>query len=320
MISIVIPVLNGGDDLRRCLDGIDAQRVDEPVEVVVVDSSSDDGSAELARSRGARVETIPRERFDHGATRNLGVSLAQGETVVFTSQDAYAADPDSLARLAAPLTDEGIAGAYGRQVPHHGARPPERYFLDFLYGERPRVQTAGASAAQTMDTTMFSNVWSAIPRRILERFPFADDMIMSEDQEWAARVLLAGFGLVYVPEAVVHHSHPYTMGAAFKRFFDSGASSDRAYMSGGARSRQVLRGAAGRYGRGELAWLWRTGQRRWIPYTVAYELAKFSGLQLGMRHKRLPLGLKRRLSAHPSFWDGQAGPPASRAAGSRAGP
>ena len=40
VISVIIPVKDGGADLRRCLDGIARQRTDEEVEVVVVDSGS----------------------------------------------------------------------------------------------------------------------------------------------------------------------------------------------------------------------------------------------------------------------------------------
>ena len=303
MISVVIPVRNGGDDLRRCLEAVARQQVADEVEVLVVDSASTDGSVELARELGARVEPIAVEDFDHGGTRNLGAELARGEAVVFTSQDAYPVNDSWLARLTAPLAaDERVAGVYGRQVAHLDAHPPEAYFLDFLYGPEPRVQEASGREQLSMETTLFSNVTSAIRRELLERFPFADDIVMSEDQEWAARVLLAGYRLVYEPDAVVRHSHPYTIAAAFKRFFDSGASADRAFMPVPG-SERVLRRNAIRYGRGELSWLWRNGHRRWIPYAVVYELAKFAGLQLGARHERLPLPVKRRLSAHPGFWD-----------------
>jgi rhamnosyltransferase len=301
LISVIIPVRNGGEDLRRCIEAIQSQEAGDQVEIVVVDSSSTDGSATLARSLGARVHVIPVEEFNHGATRNLGAELAQGDTLVFTSQDAVAIGPDWIARLVAPLRDERVAGVYGRQLPHPGASPPEGYFLDFLYGPRARVQES-ARGELSMETTLFSNVNAAIPRRIFERFPFVDDIIMSEDQEWARRVLIAGLRLVYEPAAAVRHSHAYTLGSAFRRFFDSGASADRAYLAGGRPAGKVLRRAAWRYARGELAWLWGTGQRRWIPYAVLYELAKFAGLQLGTRHERLPVGLKTRLSALPSYW------------------
>jgi rhamnosyltransferase len=303
VISVIIPVRNGGDDLRRCLDAIDRQQVGEQVEVVVIDSSSTDGSAELASSKGARVRVIPAEDFNHGATRNLGGELARGETLVFTSQDAAAPGTDWLARLVAPLADERVAGVYGRQLAHPGAAPTERYFLDFLYGPNGRVQEVDGSAELSMETTMFSNVNAAIPRRIFDRFPFIDDIIMSEDQEWARRVLLAGFMLVYEPFAAVRHSHAYTLRSAFRRFFDSGASAERAYLAGGRPAARVLRRAGWSYARGQLTWLWRTGQRRWIPYAISYEGIKFLGLQLGARHRLIPLPLKKRLSALPSYWE-----------------
>ena len=128
-----------------------------------------------------------------------------------------------LSALVTPLRrDSGLAGVYGRQLPHADARPAERYFLDFLYGSEPREQSADGPAELSMETTLFSNVNSAMPRGLWERFPFAEDIVMSEDQEWSVRVLLAGLRLRYVPEARVRHSHIYTLRSAFRRFFDSG--------------------------------------------------------------------------------------------------
>ena len=304
MISVVIPVKDGGADLARCLDAVGRQVVEHEVEVVVVDSGSRDGSAELARSRGARVHEIPASEFGHGRTRNLGAELAQGEILVFTSQDAFAVDETWLARLVAPLgSGVRFAGVYGRQLPHDDATPPERYFLNFLYGPEPRVQRLDEGEGELdFEQTLFSNVNAAMPRVIWREFPFADDMIMSEDQEWSRRVLEAGYELVYEPGAAVHHSHRYSIAAAFRRFFDSGVSAERSYAADGGGS-GALRRAGARYARGEVCWLWESGQRRWIPYAAAYELAKFTGMQLGRRHRRLPLALKRRLGALQSYWD-----------------
>jgi rhamnosyltransferase len=270
--------------------------------VVVVDSGSSDDSVEVARSHGARVHEIPASEFGHGRTRNLGAELASGDVLVFTSQDAFAADESWLARLVRPLAGgDRIAGAYGRQLPHDDATPPERYFLDFLYGPDARVQRLDGDEPD-FEQTLFSNVNSAIPRAVWQEFPFADDLIMSEDQEWSRRVLRAGYEVIYEPTAAVHHSHRYSIASAFRRFFDSGVSAERSYAARGGDS-GALRRAGARYARGEVTWLWETGQRRWIPYAAAYELAKFSGMQLGRRHRRLPLSLKRRFSALPPYWD-----------------
>jgi GT2 family glycosyltransferase len=152
-----------------------------------------------------------------------------------------------------------------------------------------------------MRTTLFSNVNSAIRRELWERFPFADEVAFAEDQDWARRVLLAGYAIRYEPEAVVRHSHAYTIRSAFRRFVDSGASAERGYLAGGRPASRVLLQEAARYARDELRWLSSTGQRRWIPYTAVYELAKFAGLQLGAHHRRLPSWLKQRLSFSPDW-------------------
>jgi rhamnosyltransferase len=303
MVSILIPVKDGGLDFARCLDAIANQRIDEEVEVVVVDSGSQDGSPELARSRGSRVLEIPASEFHHGATRNLAASLARGDKLVFTTHDAYPASQDWLTTLVGHLDHPRVAGVYGRQIAHHGARPPEQFFLEFLYGPESRVQSAGSAAELSMETTLFSNVSSAMRRELWAEFPFSEDIIMSEDQEWSQRVLLAGYRLVYEARAAVRHSHKYTISTAFRHFFDLGVSGDRTWLAGARASRRVLRRNAIRYARGELAWLWRSGKAHWVPYAVVYETAKWLGLTLGSHHDRLPQSVGRRLSLMPVYWE-----------------
>src|SRR5262245_24012573 len=96
VISVLIPVLNGGEDFARCLDAIARQQLDEEFEVVVVDSGSEDGTPDLARARGAKVHEIPAAEFHHGETRNLAAALASGEKLVFTTHDAYPPGEDWL--------------------------------------------------------------------------------------------------------------------------------------------------------------------------------------------------------------------------------
>ena len=301
-VSLLILVRDGGEDLARCLAAVSRQRHEPAPELVVVDSGSRDGSVALARGFGARVIEIPAAEFDHGRTRNLAATRASGEVLVFLSQDAEPLGTNWLAALVARLaSDDRVAGVYGRQLAREDAAPPERYFLDYLYGPNPRLQELGGAGELSMETTLFSNVNAAVRRDVWEEFPFAEDLIMSEDQEWARRVLLAGWRLAYEPAAAVRHSHPYTLGAAFRRFFDSGVSAERAYLSDRAGA-ATLRGNALRYARGELRWLAQTGNRRWIPYAGVYELAKFAGLQLGRRHRLLGSRLSAGLSARPEWW------------------
>ena len=304
MVSVVIPVKNGGEAIRRCLEAISRQRLADEVEVVVVDSGSTDGTQELARSMGARVHEIAPAEFNHGATRNLGARLAGGEIVVFTVDDALPADERWLEALTAPLRGGSeLAGTYARQIAYDDAPPHQRVFIEHRYGPTPRVQRAGGRDELTVANVLFSNVSSAVRRDVLERFPFADDIVIAEDLEWSARVLLAGYAIAYVPEAVVRHSHRYTLVDAFKRYFDQGAAAHRSYRGTGARSGRAVTGEGLAFVRGELGWLWRNGERAHIPYTLAHEAVRFAGFQLGVHNRRVPRGLRARISrTGASYW------------------
>jgi rhamnosyltransferase len=304
VISVVIPVKNGGERLRRCLEAIRGQSIEDEVEVIVVDSGSTDGSQELARSLGAAVHEIPPEAFNHGATRTLGAQLAGGEIVVFTVDDALPVGDTWLEALTAPLRDEDdVAGTYSRQIAYDDAPPHQRFYIDYRYGPEARIQRAASPSELTVANTLFSDVSSAIRKSILERFPFANDIVIAEDLEWASRVLLAGYAIAYVPDSVVRHSHTYSLAGIFKRYFDQGAAAEHSYMAAGRSSPASVRGEGLAFVLRELGWLWRSGQRCHIPYALAHEATRYSAFRLGVRHRQVPRALRRRISRTSVYWE-----------------
>ena len=215
-VSIVMPTRNGAATLPAVLEAIGRQRVDFPVEIVAVDSGSTDGSAELLRSRADVFVEVPRLQFDHGLTRNAGVERAHGDLVVLLVQDAVPATDGWLAALTRPLAaDESVAGTYARQMPRPDASAIARHYLSQWTGasDEPRVAACDDRAAfdalgpaERMRRCTFDNVCSCIRRSVWDAHPFRATPI-AEDLEWAREVLLAGYRLAYVPDAVVMHSH-----------------------------------------------------------------------------------------------------------------
>ena len=70
-VAVVIPVWQGARHLPALIAALRRQTV-APDPILVIDSSSSDGSAELARSLGCQVEVIPQSEFNHGGTRDRG--------------------------------------------------------------------------------------------------------------------------------------------------------------------------------------------------------------------------------------------------------
>jgi len=224
-ISVLLPVYNGRRHLERLLPRLEAQVVEGGFELLATDSSSTDGSAELLREHGVSVETIPQPEFRHGRTRNELAARAQGEFLVFLSQDAIPEGPDFLAKLTAAFEDERVAGAYGRILP-----PPEQ---DPLTARTVLHQPEASGESETRDLDEggpvwemapaerarclhFNNVASAIRASVFNELSFPD-VPFGEDFAWAARALSAGHRVRFVPSAVVHHAHRYSASSAFER-------------------------------------------------------------------------------------------------------
>src|SRR5262245_9578063 len=107
--------------LGETLSAVRAQRLERPVELMVVDSASTDGSAELARRHGARVIAIAPDEFSHGRTRNLLVEQSRGDHIAFLTQDAVPANERWLAKLLAGFDAADDVGlVFGRYVARPG--------------------------------------------------------------------------------------------------------------------------------------------------------------------------------------------------------
>jgi rhamnosyltransferase len=293
--SIIILAKNEEKTLPGTLDMVFRQAYDGEWEVVVIDSGSTDRSVEIARSFPVRLEQIPPEDFHHGRTRNLGAEMARGRKLVYLGADATPADDKWLGALISELEPEDVAGSYGRQLPREWARPAEQYFLNFLYGPERRVQRWQPGRPLDMETTLFSNVTSAVKRELWERWPWSSDVTMSEDQVWSRQVLQAGYAIVYTPEAAVYHTHNYTLKQAFRRFFDSGSSASSSYLSDDGKAFIRFAGQSLRYLAGEMGFMLKNGHMVQIPHALVYEGAKYSGLLTGRVSHRLPSRLVRRI-------------------------
>ncbi len=131
-ISIIIPALNEAQSIGATLEA--AARVKGVAEVIVVDGGSADGTAEAARSRGARVINSARGR---GAQMHAGALAARGGVFWFLHADTLA-PADAAERIARALRDPRAVGGNFR-IRFDGAGGAAR-FLTWLY---PRLRLLG---------------------------------------------------------------------------------------------------------------------------------------------------------------------------------
>jgi glycosyltransferase involved in cell wall biosynthesis len=96
LISCIVPVYNGERYLRETLDSIFAQS-HRPLEVIVVDDGSIDGTAATVVDYGERVHYLWQTNAGEAAARNRGLTVAHGELIAFLDADDLW-HPEKLAR------------------------------------------------------------------------------------------------------------------------------------------------------------------------------------------------------------------------------
>jgi O-antigen biosynthesis protein len=231
-VTVAIPVLDGAAYLDEVLEAVRRQRVDLPVEILVVDSGSTDGSLEIARRHHATLIEIPQSEFSHGGTRNLAVEQSTGDVVAFLTQDATPASDEWLASMVEGFEQsDDVALVFGPHIPRPGhshvfAREMRDHFRTWGEGRRIDVQrlerTPDALAEYRLypyKLQFFSDVNGAVARWAWKRVPYRQ-VPYAEDQLLAREMIEAGYAKVFHPGAAVYHSHDYPPARFLRRYFD----------------------------------------------------------------------------------------------------
>lgn len=206
--SLVIRAYNESAHLGRLLEGVKQQTVRD-VELILVDSGSNDATISIAESFGARVVHIPPQEFTFGRSLNMGIRTATQDLVVIASAHVYPVYPDWLEALLRPFEDEKVALTYGKQRGPETAKFSEQQVFHQWYPDVSQLQQG---------TAFCNNANAAVRRSIWEANPYDESLTGLEDLAWAKWARERGLDIAYVAEAEVIHVHNETPAGVFNRY------------------------------------------------------------------------------------------------------
>ncbi|MBC7228936.1 MAG: glycosyltransferase family 2 protein [Actinobacteria bacterium] len=220
LVSVIIANYRGEALLPPCLDSLRAQDTDRPFEVIVVDDGSDDGSAELVRSRYPEARLLVNARnVGPAAAKNIGASQARGDYLAFLDNDvelhpswmrymleAMASGDEALGACASHIMLNGhsrVLNSTGGLINLLGYAWDRGIFKEDsgTYAHATRVMYA-CTAAMMISKGVFEEL-GGFDRRY--RYLF-------EDVDLGWRMNIRGYRVAYEPRAVARHLLSSTMG------------------------------------------------------------------------------------------------------------
>lgn len=278
-ISVIIPTFNAGACIGNLLSILKSQDA-APLEIIIIDSSSADNTVNIAEGFGAKTIVIPNHAFNHGGTRNMAAAGAEGDVLVFMTQDALPADNTLLRTLTNPLGETDIAVAFGRHIPGPDASPLEIFARHFNYPDKGSVKGIKDVRDYGIKTFFSSNVCSAIKKDLfLKAGMFPEGVRANEDMLIAARLILQGYRVAYVPDARVIHSHNYSLLKQFRRYYNIGSSlRSNKWILDYARPE----GEGMRFMKEQVRFVLKQHRFFLIPYIFLESVTKYAGFRIGL--------------------------------------
>ena len=274
-VAVIVRMRNAGKILPQTLKALRSQTV-KNIEIYAVDSGSQDDSVAIARRYGAMVETIAADSYFPGKVLNDAVKAVKTDLIVFLNSDSVLLTPESLKNLLEAFQDPATTAAFGRQLP----RPDAETWVK-------RDYAASFPSTSPPSWMHLSLCFAAMRRSVWEKFPFYIDAWGSEDTQWGYLAKKRGEKVSYVPNALLMHSHNYTLKQLYGRRFIEGEADAFIFQktcSIGSFAKDFIKGVVREF-------LLYFKKREWsslkmiIPRRFVYSWAYYKGHRLGVRRR-----------------------------------
>jgi len=197
--------------IEEALEGLFAQNFKD-FELIVVDSGSTDRTLEIVGKYPCKLIEIEAKAYYPGIVLNMAIEQASADIVVFQNSDTIPLHPEALENLVSPFDDPAVQATYARQTP----RPEAQTWV------RRDYASSFPESGPGPEWITLSLPFAAMRKSIWAQHPFYTAAWASEDTEWGNWARTNGHIIRYVPDAVVRHSHNYTLRQLYGRRFVEG--------------------------------------------------------------------------------------------------
>ncbi len=210
-VSVIMRSRNSDWIIAQAIGALYSQTFKD-FELIVVDSNSKDRTLEIINEFPAELIKIKSSEYYPGTILNMAIKEAKGKIIVFQNSDAVPVNQFALERLIAPFKNPEIQATCSRQIP----RPDAALWVQREY------EVSFPDIDETPSWISLSLPMAAMRKSAWEEHHFYADAWGSEDSEWGHWAEQNGKKIQYVKDALVMHSHNYTLRQLYGRKFIEG--------------------------------------------------------------------------------------------------
>ena len=208
--SVIIVTFNHRKYIENCLKSL---LLNKPLEIIVVDNKSTDGTPEYIEENFPQVKLIRNnENLGYGAANNIGVQKAQGKYMVILNPDTKV-EPHSLELLINPLESKENLVTIPKVLFYDGQSINTCgniiHFTGLAFTRGIGENPGNWNTSQFVNG--LSGVCFAITKENYVKLGGFDENIFHymEDSEFSWRLNAYGFKILYIPECVIYHSYDF---------------------------------------------------------------------------------------------------------------
>ncbi len=206
-VAAVVPSWNRRPDLRLCLESLRGQDY-RPLEIIVVDNGSDDGSAEMVREEFPEARLIANERnLGASVAKNLGVAATDAEFVWFLDSDSQVENPACLSEMVRLMRAHPDIGAIGGEVFEGPDGERVMTVKTICANGETRTLMIPPDGVELLDCDYLPTCNCLMRREVVERLGGFDTryFVLSEDKELGWRLQRLGLRSVIDSRAAALH-------------------------------------------------------------------------------------------------------------------
>jgi len=221
LVSIIVVSWNSEQYVVNCIKSLQEQSYSN-LEIILVDNASSDNSVSLVERNFSNVKIIKNEQnvgFAEG--NNIGIKFAKGEFIGLLNPDAIA-DPNWVKILIDELNDENIAAASGKIFYLSDKLEKKSVFCTW-----PKINPFSAVPYNFNDdepksrVDYLSGAAMIVKKQVINKIGLMDPdyFLYFEETDWCARMICAGYDLLYVPNAIAWHKVSTSVDISQKAYY-----------------------------------------------------------------------------------------------------